>query len=103
MDFRSRLLATLRQVAPLFEEPGVIVVGSEVPNLLEAGAAATLVVSQDVDIGLPVKRLSAVKLLLERVQGLSLLEPLPAMPDPHQHREVVRSLLLRLESRGEAR
>ena len=35
MDFRSRLFATLKQVAPLFKEPGVMVVGSEVPNLLE--------------------------------------------------------------------
>jgi len=29
MDFRSRLLATLRRVAPLFEDPGVMVVGLE--------------------------------------------------------------------------
>jgi hypothetical protein len=39
----------------------VLVVGSEVPNLLEAGAAATLVVSQDLDIGVPVDRHAAVK------------------------------------------
>ncbi len=46
MRFRDKLEATLRAVAPLFEVPGVIVGGSEVPNLLQPGAASTLAVSQ---------------------------------------------------------
>ncbi len=59
--FRDRLLATIRAARPVLEAEGVLVVGSEVPNLLEPGAAATLVVSQDLDIGVPVDRHAAVK------------------------------------------
>lgn len=85
-DFRARLLATLHRIAPLFEEDGVMVVGSEVPNLLEAGAASTLVVSQDVDVGVPVDRLAAVKRRLADIEGLrpSPEEPsvwVPELPD----------------------
>jgi hypothetical protein len=61
MAFRDRLLATIRAAGPVLEEPGVLVVGSEVPNLLQPGAAATLVVSQDLDVGVPVDRHAAVK------------------------------------------
>jgi hypothetical protein len=39
VDFRSRLIATLRAVRPVLDEPGVLVLGSEVPNLLQEGAA----------------------------------------------------------------
>ena len=35
MDFRARLLRTLHAVAPILEQPGVLVAGSEVTNLLE--------------------------------------------------------------------
>ena len=61
MAFRDRLLATIRAAGSVLETPGILVVGSEVPNLLEAGAAATLVVSQDLDVGVPVDRHAAVK------------------------------------------
>jgi hypothetical protein len=54
--FRDRLIATIRAARPVLESPGVLVVGSEVPNLLEADAAATLVVSQDLDVGVPVSQ-----------------------------------------------
>lgn len=54
MLFRDRLLATIRAARPVLEVPGVLVIGSEVPNLLEPGAAATLVVSQDLDVAVPV-------------------------------------------------
>ena len=50
VTFRDRLIGTLRLLRPVLEEPGVLVVGSEVPNLLEPEAASTLVVSQDVDV-----------------------------------------------------
>ena len=72
MTFRDRLIATIRAARPVLESPGVLVVGSEVPNLLEAGAAATLVVSQDLDIGVPVARHAAVK---ERLADLLEFEP----------------------------
>jgi hypothetical protein len=75
--FRDRLVATLRAVESLLEEPGVLVVGSEVPNLLEPGAASTLVVSLDVDIGVPLDRHAAVKEKLALVRGL---KPSPEEP-----------------------
>jgi hypothetical protein len=70
VTFRERLIGTLRQLRPVLEEPGVLVVGSEVPNLLEPDAASTLVVSQDVDLAVPVDRLQQVKKRLTEVQGL---------------------------------
>lgn len=71
VTFRERLLGTLRQLRPVLEEPGVLVVGSEVPNLLQPGALSTLVVSQDVDVAIPVDRLTSVKTRLRNVQGLA--------------------------------
>lgn len=52
-------------------------IGSEVPNLLERGAASTLVISQDVDIGIPVSAHAEVKRRLEVVLGL---RPSPEEP-----------------------
>ncbi len=77
MTFREKLLATLRVLGPVLEEPGVLVVGSEVPNLLQPGAASTLVVSQDVDVGVPVDRIESCKARLRQVQGLA---PSPEEP-----------------------
>jgi hypothetical protein len=70
MRFRDRLVATLRAVRPVLAEPGVLVVGSEVPNLLEPGAAATLVVSRDVDLAVPVESHARVKAALRQVLDL---------------------------------
>lgn len=61
MVFRDRLLATIEAARPVLEVRGVLVVGSEVPNLLEPGAAATLVVSLDLDVGVPVGHHASVK------------------------------------------
>ena len=57
VDFRARLLSTLKVVQEVLNVLGVMVIGSEVPNLLQPDAASTLVVSQGVDIGVPVARL----------------------------------------------
>jgi len=83
MDFRARLLKTLRAIEPVLAEPGVLVIGSEVPNLLERGAASTLVVSEDVDIGVPVASHKGVKKRLRAVEGLrsSKEEPSVWLPD----------------------
>ncbi|MGH9384766.1 MAG: hypothetical protein ACRD2N_10815 [Vicinamibacterales bacterium] len=70
MTFRDRLLATLRQLRPVLEEPGILVIGSEVPNLLQPNAASTLVISQDVDLAVPVDELERVKRRLRDVVGL---------------------------------
>jgi hypothetical protein len=70
VTFRDKLIGTLRALRPVLEEPGVLIVGSEVPNLLEPGAASTLVVSQDVDLGIPVDRVEAVKRRLREVRDL---------------------------------
>ncbi len=82
MTFRDRLIRTLRLLQPVLDEPGVLVVGSEVPNLLEPDAASTLVVSEDVDIGVPVDRLDALKKRLRLIHGLvpSVEEPSVYVP-----------------------
>jgi hypothetical protein len=78
MTFRDRLLATIEAARPVLEEPDVLVVGSEVPNLLEPGAAATLVVSQDLDIGVPIHCHAAVKRRLPEM--LIRFHPSPEEP-----------------------
>lgn len=67
VDFRARLVGTLRAASPLFDVPDLVVVGSEVPNLMQPGAASTLVVSQDLDVGVPVHRHAEVKARLAHV------------------------------------
>lgn len=79
MSFRRRLVETLRAIQPVLDVPGVMVVGSEVPNLLEPGAASTLVVSQDVDIAVPIGEHDAVKERLEAVRGLRPSEDEPSV------------------------
>jgi hypothetical protein len=83
VSFRDRLLATLRAVRPVLEVPGVLVVGSEVPNLLEPSAAATLVVSQDVDIGIPIAAHAEVKRRLASIDGLVPSPEEPSVWVPH--------------------
>ena len=56
-----------------------MVAGSEVPNLLEPDARSTLVVSQDVDIAVPVDRHAAVKKRLGEVDGLARSEEEPSV------------------------
>jgi hypothetical protein len=70
--FRDRLFATIRAARPVLECEGILVVGSEVPNLLEPEAASTLVVSQDLDLGVPVARHAALK---PRLDELHQFEP----------------------------
>ncbi len=78
MAFRDRLMATIRAARPVLEDPGALVVGSEVPNLLQPDAASTLVVSQDLDIGVPVTRHAQIKRLLPAL--LSEFQPSPDEP-----------------------
>jgi hypothetical protein len=56
---------------PVLDVPGVMVGGSQVPNLLEPQAASTLVVSQDVDLVIPVQEHARAKAALARVEGYS--------------------------------
>lgn len=83
MTFRDRLLATLRAAAPVLGEPGVLVVGSQVPNLLEPDAASTLIVSQDVDLAVLVSSHASVKRRLDEIRGFrpSLDEPSVWLPE----------------------
>jgi hypothetical protein len=69
MRFRDRLLATLAAIKPVLTQPGVMVVGSEVPNLLQPEAASTLVVSQGVDVAVPIEAHREVKAALREVHG----------------------------------
>lgn len=71
MAFRDRLLESLRAMQPVLDVPGVMVGGSQVPNLLEPLAASTLVVSQDVDLVVPVAEHGRVKAALAAVEGYS--------------------------------
>lgn len=77
VTFRERLIATLEAVQPILEVPGVLVAGSQLPNLLQPEAAATLVVSQDVDLMIPVACHAAVTARLDAIESLvpSLDEP----------------------------
>jgi hypothetical protein len=70
-DFKTRLLNTLRALQPVLGEPGVLVAGSEVPNLLQPDAASTLVVSQDVDVAVSVRAVTAIKERLRGIEGLA--------------------------------
>ena len=54
VTFRDRLLQSLARVQPVLEIPDVMVGGSQVPNLLEPNAASTLVVSQNIDLVVPI-------------------------------------------------
>jgi len=77
VSFRDRLLTTIRAARPILDQGEVLVVGSEVPNLLEPGAAATLIVSQDLDVGVPVGSHAAVKQRLDRLRDF---QPSPEEP-----------------------
>jgi hypothetical protein len=90
MRFRDRLLASIRAMQPVVEIPGVMIGGSQVPNLLERDVAATLVVSQDVDLVIPVSRHAEVKKALEGLRGYrpSSDEPSVWLPDDAQLLEV---------------
>lgn len=90
MSFRTKLLNTLRAIEPVLSEPGILVAGSEVPNLLEPEAASSLVVSQDVDIAVPVAQHHAVKRVLHRIRGLrpSSEEPSVWVPETAELIEV---------------
>jgi hypothetical protein len=84
VTFRDRLLATLHAVEPILEVRGVLVAGSEVPNLLEKDAASTLVVSQDVDLAIPIAVHEEVKARLDQITRLvpSPDEPSVWIPRP---------------------
>src|SRR2546428_7787533 len=79
VTFREKLIATLRQLQPVLQEPGVLVVGSEVPNLLQPDAASTLVVSQDVDLAVPIAGHEEVKQRLRVVEALIRSEDEPSV------------------------
>jgi hypothetical protein len=83
--FRDRLFATLRAVRPVLEEPGVLIVGSEVPNLLQTGAAST-----HVDIGVPIASHAAVKRCVEALPAFrpSAEEPSILVPEADDLLEV---------------
>jgi len=83
VTFRDRLLHTLRQCRVIWSVPGVLIGGSEVPNLFERGAASTLVVSEDVDLIVPVTRHAEVKARLAELAGFhpSADEPSVFVPE----------------------
>jgi hypothetical protein len=86
-------------VESILQEPGVLVAGSEVPNLLQPDAASTLVVSQDIDIAVPVEGHGAVKARLRDIAGFtrSVEEPSVWLPiDP----DLIEVNFIGMDSRG---
>lgn len=100
MDFRAKLLRTLRAVEPVLREPGVLVAGSEVPNLLEPGARASLIVSRDVDIAVPVDRHAAVKRKLPQIRGLVPSREEPSVWVP-VNADLIEVNFIGMDARGE--
>lgn len=88
MTFRDRLLATLRAIKPVLDVRGVMVAGSEVPNLLQPDGACTLVVSQNVDIAVPIELVAEVKARLPLLAGLQ-----PSADEPSVWIDCAGSLL----------
>jgi hypothetical protein len=86
VTFRDRLFATIRAARPVLTVPGVLVVGSEVPNLLEPDAASTLVVSQDLDVGVPVTDHAAVKARLDALRDFDASPEEPSVWTPRDPR-----------------
>lgn len=84
MQFLDKLLETLRAVRPVLGEPGVMVVGSEVPNLLRIDAPRPLVISRDLDIAVPLNAHGAVKKRLREVSGLRPSAEEPSVWIPEQ-------------------
>ena len=104
MTFRDRLIGTLQRLRPFLEEPGVLIVGSEVPNLLQPRAASTLVVSQDVDVAVPVDRLDTFKTRLRDVRDLIQSEEEPSVYVPTSPELIEANFLgldVRLRDAGE--
>lgn len=91
MTFRDRLLATLRAIRPVLEVPGIMVVGSEVPNLLQPDDA------EELGILYRALRADLRHAVLSNMTVLSLLGPRPGMPDPRAQRQRVSDALSRLE------
>lgn len=75
---------------PVLAVPGVMVGGSQVPNLLQPDVAATLVVSQDVDLVVPVGAHEQVLEALTHVAGYrpSSAEPSVWLPDDPARLEI---------------
>lgn len=78
-SFRDRVLATLRAVEPILAVPDVLVAGSQLPNLLQADAASTLVVSQDVDVLIPIAQHERVKQRLHEIRQLQPSDDEPSV------------------------
>lgn len=100
MEFRKKLLRTLAAFQPVLKEPGILIAGSEVPNLMEKEAASTLVVSEDVDIAVPVSRLEAVRERLRYVRGFQPSEREPSVWLP-QERDAIEVNFIGMDARGE--
>jgi hypothetical protein len=90
VKFRDRLLQSLARVQPVLDVPGVMVGGSQVPNLLQPDAASTLVVSQDVDLVVPVGSHHDVRDALSHVTGYAPSEHEPSvwLPDDPNRLEI---------------
>ena len=86
MTFRDRLVATIQAARSIVELPEILIIGSEVPNLLQPGAAATLIVSLDLDIGVPVQCHAAVRERTSELVEFTQSEDEPSVWTPRSPR-----------------
>jgi hypothetical protein len=100
LDFRTRLLLTVRAVAPVLQERGVLIAGSEVPNLLEPDARCTLLVSEDLDVAVPVERHAEIKARLAEIHGFARSEEEPSVWLPLSA-DLIEVNFIGVDARGE--
>ena len=77
-----------------------MIAGSEVPNLLEPDARCSLVVSQDVDVAVPVERHKDVKARLGELRGFARSAEEPSVLLPTQE-ELIEVNFIGMDARGE--
>ncbi|HPG30593.1 MAG TPA: hypothetical protein PKY81_14515 [bacterium] len=90
-EFKKKLLNTLSILKKI---PEIIIIGSEVPNILSLSNDiddSNLFVSQDIDIGIPVKLADNVKFYLtylEQYYTKSIFEPSVFLPNTEEYLEI---------------
>ncbi|RLE21548.1 MAG: hypothetical protein DRJ65_15850 [Acidobacteria bacterium] len=93
VEFRTKLISTLKAIQSVLDVPGVMVIGSEVPNLLQPEADYEEL-GEDF-LGLSAELRYAVR---SNLTILSLMqEGMKGMPDPRPQRARVAGLLAQLE------
>ncbi len=81
MEFAERLLMTIKDISDLFID-GVIVIGSEAPNLFSFYEKSPVIVSKDIDLGVDVKAHNGLKEKITGLQTFKISEDEPSVLTP---------------------